>query len=402
MGVNMEVKDTESDGGAIEEANIPQVQKSPERKKKAAPLRVLMAAGGTGGHIFPALAVAEELVARAGEDGRGEAIRSIVFVGTNRGLESRLIPAAGYELRTVAAAGLKGIGGLKRIANFLVLPRSAYEAAKILRSFRPDVVVGVGGYLAGPVMLEAALTNIPTLLIEPNAVPGFTNRVLASVVRGAAVGFAETAGFYGPKARVTGHAVRKVFYDMEPKAHAAPFTVLIIGGSQGSRAINECFVKSLEIISREALKLNVVHQTGERDYNVVRDAYREQSVNAEVFAFIEDVPGAYARADLVVSRAGATTVAELAAAGKAAVLIPFPGATDQHQLENARVLERAGAACLIEQSVLTPESLAAQMRELFDSPSRLVQMEERARGLSRPGAAKQIADWVLELGKKKA
>ena len=402
MGVNMEVKDTESDGGAIDEANIPQVQKSPERKKKAAPLRVLMAAGGTGGHIFPALAVAEELVARAGEDGRGEAIRSIVFVGTNRGLESRLIPAAGYELRTVAAAGLKGIGGLKRIANVLVLPRSAYEAAKILRSFRPDVVVGVGGYLAGPVMLEAALTNIPTLLIEPNAVPGFTNRVLASVVRGAAVGFAETAGFYGSKARVTGHAVRKVFYDMEPKAHAAPFTVLIIGGSQGSRAIHECFVKSLEIISREALKLNVVHQTGERDYNAVRDAYREQSVNAEVFAFIEDVPGAYARADLVVSRAGATTVAELAAAGKAAVLSPFPGATDQHQLENARVLERAGAACLIEQSVLTPESLAAQMRELFDSPSRLVQMEERARGLSRPGAAKQIADWVLELGKKKA
>ncbi|MHB8655356.1 MAG: undecaprenyldiphospho-muramoylpentapeptide beta-N-acetylglucosaminyltransferase [Terriglobia bacterium] len=401
LGVNMEVKDAESDGGAINAANIPQVHESPERKKKSAPLRVLMAAGGTGGHIFPALAVAEELVARAGENGREEAIRSIVFVGTNRGLESRLIPAAGYELRTVAAAGLKGIGGWKKIANFLVLPRSAYEAAKVLRSFRPAVVVGVGGYLAGPVMLEAALANIPTLLIEPNAVPGFTNRMLASVVRGAAVGFAATADFYGQKARVTGHAVRKVFYDIPPKAHTAPFTVLIIGGSQGSRAINECVVKSMEILSSEDWKLNVVHQTGERDYNVVRDAYRERNVNAEVFAFIEDMPGAFARADLVVSRAGATTVAELAAAGKAAVLIPFPGATDQHQLENARVLERAGAACLIEQSALTPERLAAQMRELFGLPSRLVQMEERAQGLARPGAAKQIADWVVELALKK-
>ncbi len=401
VGVNIEVKEAEGNRRAIEAAKLPHVQESPKTKLHSEPLRVLMAAGGTGGHIFPALAVAEELVGRAGEGEREDVIRSIVFIGTNRGLESRLIPAAGYSLRTVAAAGLKGIGGWKRIANLLVLPRSAFEAAKVLRSFRPDVVVGVGGYLAGPVMLEAALKNIPTLLIEPNAVPGFTNRVLASVVRAAAVGFSTTAGFYGSKARVTGHAVRKAFYDIPPRAHAAPFTVLIIGGSQGSRAINECVVKSLETLSHEAWKLNVVHQTGERDYNAVKEAYRERSVNAEVFAFIEDMPQAFARADLVVSRAGATAVAELAAAGKAAVLIPFPGATDQHQLENARVLERAGAACLIEQSAMTPERLAAQMRELFGSPDRLVQMEERARGLARPGAAKQIADWVVELGKKK-
>lgn len=400
VGASIEVNEAGSDRRAMGVARLPNVNELSKTKDHSGPLRILMAAGGTGGHIFPALAVAEELVGRAGENEREEAIRFIVFIGTNRGLESRLIPAAGFQLRTVAAAGLKGIGGWKRITNLLVLPRSAYEAAKVLRSFRPDVVVGVGGYLAGPVMLEAALANIPTLLIEPNAVPGFTNRVLASVVRGAAVGFADTAGFYGSKARVTGHAVRKVFYDMEPKAHTAPFTVLIIGGSQGSRAINECVVKSLEILSCEDWKLNVVHQTGERDYNVVRDAYRERSLSAEVFAFIEDMPQAFARADLVVSRAGATTVAELAAAGRAAVLIPFPGATDQHQLENARVLERAGAACLIEQSALTPERLAAQLRELFGSPTRLVQMEERAKGLARPGAAKQIADWVMELGKK--
>jgi len=400
VGVNIAVK--EGNKSAIDAERHSDVHESLKAKDRSGPLRVLMAAGGTGGHIFPALAVAEELVARAGKDEHEDVIRSIVFIGTNRGLESRLIPAAGYELRTVAAAGLKGIGGWKRITNLLVLPRSAFQAAKVLRSFRPDVVVGVGGYLAGPVMLEAALANIPTLLIEPNAVPGFTNRVLASVVRAAAVGFGATAGFYGSRARVTGHAVRKAFYDIPPKTHATPFTVLIIGGSQGSRAMNECVVKSVEMLSNEAWKLNVVHQTGERDYNVVRDAYRERSVSAEVFAFIEDMPQAFVRADLVISRAGATSVAELAAAGRAAVLIPFPGATDQHQLENARVLERAGAACLIEQSALTPERLAAQVRELFGSPSRLVQMEERAKGLARPGAAKQIADWVVELGKKKA
>jgi len=399
VGVNIAVK--EGDKGAIDVARHSDVQESLKAKEPTTPFRVLMAAGGTGGHIFPALAVAEELVGRAGKDEREEVMRSIIFVGTTRGLESRLIPAAGYELRTVAAAGLKGIGGWKRITNLMVLPRSAFQAAKVLRGFRPDVVVGVGGYLAGPVMLEAALTNIPTLLIEPNAVPGFTNRVLASVVRAAAVGFAATAGFYGPKALVTGHAVRKAFYDVEPKTHAAPFTVLIIGGSQGSRAINECVVKSVEMLSNEAWKLNVVHQTGERDYNVVRDAYRERSINAEVFAFIEDMPQAFARADLVVSRAGATAVAELAAAGRAAVLIPFPGATDQHQLENARVLERAGAARLIEQSALTPERLAALMRELFGSPSLLAQMEQHARAIAKPDAAKKIADWIIELASKK-
>ena len=400
VGVKIEFKGPESNGGASGTAKFSHIQESPKTKLHQESLRILIAAGGTGGHIFPALAVAEELVQRASPDEREDVTRSIVFIGTNRGLESRLIPAAGFSLRTVAAAGLKGIRGWKRIANLLVLPRSAYEAAKVLGSFRPDVVVGVGGYLAGPVMLEAALKNIPTLLIEPNAVPGFTNRVLASVVRAAAVGFGTTADFYGSKARVTGHAVRKAFYDIPPKPHAAPFTVLIIGGSQGSRAINECVVKSMESVSHEGWKLNVIHQTGERDYPVVRDAYRDWSASAEVFPFIEDMPLAFARADLVISRAGATAVAELAAAGKAALLIPFPGAADQHQLENARVLERAGAACLIEQSNMTPQGLAAAMGELFRAPERLVQMEKRARGFARPGAAKQIADWIVELGTK--
>ena len=227
--------------------------------------RVLMVAGGTGGHIFPALAVAEEL---RGRGGAGIPSYEIEFLGTHRPLEAKLIPAAGFRLRTVDAAGLKGIGGIRRLRNLLVLPRTAIEVAGILREFRPRVVVGVGGYLAGPVMLEAALVGIPTVLIEPNARPGFTNRLLAPVVRAAALGFAESAPVYGKKAHVTGLPIRRAFFEIPPRRHPAlgpaqpgvavppaaqsgvavsPFTVLVVGGSQGSRAINQAVSKALTI-----------------------------------------------------------------------------------------------------------------------------------------------------------
>lgn len=356
--------------------------------------RVLMVAGGTGGHIFPALAVAEELIARR-QSGHGAAASSFIqFLGTTRGLESRLIPAAGFPLRTVCGAGLKGIGGWRKLLNLMVLPQSAIETAQVLRKFQPDVVVGAGGYLAGPAMLESALRDIPTLLLETNAVPGFTNRVLAPVVRLAAVGFEETARFYGSKAVVTGHPVRRSFNNIPPKAHVPPFTVLIQGGSQGSAAINECVLKSLPLLSTEAGRLRVIHQTGVRDYHRVRDAYLERGFNAEVHPFIQHMPEAFARADLVVSRAGATAVAELAAAGKAALLIPFPAATDHHQLENARVFERAGAARLIEQAKLTPGRLVEELWGLLGEPKQLVRMEQCVKGLARPGAAERIAELV--------
>jgi UDP-N-acetylglucosamine--N-acetylmuramyl-(pentapeptide) pyrophosphoryl-undecaprenol N-acetylglucosamine transferase len=367
--------------------------------------RILMVAGGTGGHIFPALAVANELRGRGGLGGGGYEIE---FLGTHRPLEAKLIPAAGFRLRTVDAAGLKGIGGIQRLRNLLVLPRTAIEVAGILRKFRPRVVVGVGGYLAGPVMLEAALVGIPTVLIEPNARPGFTNRLLAPVVRVAALGFAEGAPVYGKKAHVTGLPIRRAFFEIPPRPHAAPgpaqpgvavspFTVLVVGGSQGSRAINQSVSKALPLIAQEPLEMRIIHQTGEHDYNEVLKVYQEQSLVAEVHAFIDDMPGVLAQADLVISRAGANAVAELAAAGRAALLIPFPGATDQHQLENARTMEKAGAACVIVQSDLTPERLAKEIRELMMSPATLTQMETCARGLARPDAAARIADLVEAL-----
>jgi UDP-N-acetylglucosamine--N-acetylmuramyl-(pentapeptide) pyrophosphoryl-undecaprenol N-acetylglucosamine transferase len=406
-----------------------------------------MVSGGTGGHIFPALAVAEKLRARSE---LGAFPCTIEFVGTRRPLESKIIPAAGYPLRTVHAAGLKGIGGLRFFRNLLVLPRTTFAVRRILKEFKPQVVVGVGGYLAGPVMLMAALRGIPTLLIEPNVRPGFTNRVLAPVVRKAAVGFEATAQFYGKKANVTGLPVRSAFFSLPPHQRVTqapepvngaaqpgvavpPFTVLIVGGSQGSRAINQAVVASLPLLAqindlRSALKLandvaptlrsaaaslkpgakpgatstvregiRIIHQTGEADYNEVLKSYQGQSLRAEVHAFIEDMPGVISQADLVISRAGATAVTELAAAGRAALLIPFPGAADQHQLENARAMEKAGAARVIVQSELTPERLAAEIGSLMANPEALDKMATNARSFAKLDAAARIADLVQEL-----
>jgi len=384
-------------------------------------IRILMVSGGTGGHIFPALAVAEEL-RRLGE-ASGSAPQ-IEFLGTHRPLEAKLIPAAGFPLRTVDAAGLKGIRGIQRLRNLWVLPRTAIAVAKILRGFRPHVVVGVGGYLAGPVMLEAALAGIPTLLIEPNARPGFTNRMLAPFVRIAVLGFAETTSVYGKKARVTGLPVRRAFFEIAPRRSGPPVgvaqallpvtgrtqpgvavspTLLIVGGSQGSRAINQALVKAVPLLfggdATRAGAMRIIHQTGEPDYNEVLKTYQEHGLMAEVHAFIDDMPGTLAQADLVISRAGATALAELAAAGRAALLVPFPGAADQHQLENARAVEKAGAARVVEQSDLTPERLAKEIRELMASPAALEKMETFARTLARPDAAERIADLVEDLAR---
>jgi UDP-N-acetylglucosamine--N-acetylmuramyl-(pentapeptide) pyrophosphoryl-undecaprenol N-acetylglucosamine transferase len=363
-------------------------------------LRFLMVGGGTGGHIFPALAVAEELRARGARAEPSGTKYLIAFLGTKRPLEARLIPGAGFPLRTIKAAGLKGVSGLRGIRNLVVLPRTAVETAIVLRDFQPQVVVGVGGYLAGPAMLEAALWDIPTLLIEPNALPGFTNRALAPVVRLAAVAFEQAARFYGEKARITGLPVRTAFHAIPSKRHEAPFTILIVGGSQGSKAINEVVTQWASLLKRASGRFKVVHQTGERDYNAVREAFLEHGVTADVHAFIEDMPGAFAQADLVISRAGATAVAELAAAGKAALLVPFPAATDQHQLANARALERAGAARVVLQAELTPERLMGEIRDLLGEPGRLIQMEQAAKRLARPDAAAQIADLVEEMAAK--
>ncbi len=360
-------------------------------------VRVLMAAGGTGGHIFPALAVADELRRRPEVDGSGGLAYETVFLGTGRGLEAKLVPQAGYGLETIKGAGLKGIRGWKRCVNLAALPRSAWEAARVLYRYRPRVVVGIGGYISGPVMLEAALAGIPTLLFEPNAVPGFTNRVLAPVVRRAAVGFQVAASVYGSKAVWTGHPVRPEFYRIAPKAHTAPFTILIAGGSQGARALNECLIKSLPLFQAESPDVRFVHQTGKADYNVVRAAYDKLGIEAETSAFFDPIVDAFSRVDLIIGRAGASTVAELAAAGRASILVPYPSAADQHQLQNSRALADAGGARVIEQKDLTPQRLVREVLSLLRDPEKLSLMEQKARSLARPEAAKRIVDLIAEL-----
>jgi UDP-N-acetylglucosamine--N-acetylmuramyl-(pentapeptide) pyrophosphoryl-undecaprenol N-acetylglucosamine transferase len=355
--------------------------------EEARTLRVLVVAGGTGGHIFPALAVAEELLQRS------PAAR-FQFLGTARGLETRLIEGAGFPYRALAAAGLKGIHGWRLIRNATLLPRTFAEAGSALASFRPDVVMGMGGYVTGPVLLEAALAGIPTLLVEPNASPGLTNRALGPVVTLAAIGFGETERSFGSKARLTGIPVRRAFFEILPKNPRPPFTILIFGGSQGSAGLNHALVESVPRLTALSAPFCFIHQTGEREERLVRKAYRQANVPAEVHAFIDDMPAAFARADLVISRAGASTVAELAAAGKASLLIPFPAATDRHQLENARAFERAGAARVVEQAELTPEGLARELADLLGASERLVRMGEAARRLARPDAAARIADLI--------
>ena len=358
------------------------------------PLRVLVVAGGTGGHIFPALAVAEELLGRRNSYLSGTV--RFQFLGTTRGLETHLIESSGFPYRALTAAGLKGIRGWRRLKNASLLPATFRESLKVLRSFQPDVALGLGGYVAGPVLLEAALLRIPTVLVEPNAAPGFTNRALARFVTRAAIAFEPAARYFGSKACLTGLPVRKAFFQVAPQEHGLPFTILVFGGSQGSAALNRCLVESLPLLASRPLR--VIHQTGEREADPVRQAYKQAGVPADVVAFIDDMPAAFARAHLVVSRAGASTAGELAAAGKAAVLVPFPGATDQHQLGNARALERAGAARVLEQSLLTPQRLVRVIDELRASPERLAAMEQAARSLARPDAAARIADLIEELG----
>jgi UDP-N-acetylglucosamine--N-acetylmuramyl-(pentapeptide) pyrophosphoryl-undecaprenol N-acetylglucosamine transferase len=364
-----------------------------DRRAPRAALRVMVAAGGTGGHIFPALAVAEELSRRRNRDGM-----QFQFVGTARGLESRVIESAGFPYRAIQAAGLKGIRGWRRVRNAALLPRTFLESLGVLRAFRPDVVMGLGGYVAGPVLLEAALLRIPTVLVEPNASPGFTNRVLSVVVTRAAIGFEEARSTFGAKARLTGLPVRRAFFDIPPREHRPPFTILAFGGSQGSAALNRCLVASLPLAAGRPWR--IIHQTGEREAGAVAEAYRQAGFAGEARAFIDDMPAMFALADLVICRAGASTIGELTAAGRAALLIPFPGATDQHQLLNARALERAGAARVIEQAELTPERLVAEIDALLGSAERLTAVERAARSLARPGAAAEIADLIEEVTEK--
>lgn len=354
-------------------------------------MRVIIAAGGTGGHIYPGIAVAKEIMRR-------NANSVIRFVGTARGLENRLVPEAGFELSIIESAGLKNVGLAARIYGLWLLPKSFWAARRLIRRFHPRIVVGAGGYVSGPVLLTASFMNVPTLVMESNALPGWTNRVLAQFVDAAAVTFEAALPHFRGKGVVTGNPVRREFFEIPPRVRqeGQKFTLLVFGGSQGARAINESIIAALPHLEAHKSRLCIVHQTGESDYEMVRGGYDTAgwSENTDVRRYIDNMVAEFGVADLIVCRAGATTSAELIAAGRAAIMVPFPLAADDHQRKNAEALEAAGAARMILQAELTGERLAREIEALIAAPALLSEMEAASRRLARGDAAAATVDLI--------
>ncbi len=355
---------------------------------------MMIAGGGTGGHIYPAIAIARAWVER-------HTSRKVIFVGTERGLEKTIVPRAGFPLEFISVGGLKGKGGMDLVRNLARLPLGFIQAWKVVTRHRPDVVLGVGGYSSGPVLLAAALRGIPTLIHEQNAYPGLTNRLLAKVVKGVAVAFGEAL----PRLKrsdgiVTGNPVRKEFFDVlrragEGAGAAQKLRLLIFGGSQGSRVLNDAMTGSLLFLARLKDGLDIVHQTGATELQKVQEAYRTSAFpNARVVPYLDPIVDEIAAADLVVSRAGAMTIGELAAIGRGAILVPFAAATNNHQELNARVMEAGGGALVITEKDLTPERLGAAIADVVNDPGRPRRMGDAARKLAAPDATKKIVEHI--------
>ncbi len=358
-------------------------------------MRVLIAAGGTGGHIYPGIAVANEILRR-------EPDSEIGFVGTARGLENKLVPGAGFELSIIDSAGLKNVGLVARLRGLITLPKSLAAAGRLISSFHPDIVIGAGGYVSGPVLLTAALMRLPTLVMESNALPGFTNRRLARFVDRAAVSFEEALPYFRGKGVVTGNPVRREFFEI-PTRQREPnqFSILLFGGSQGARAINDAMIAALPLLEDLRTQLRITHQTGEADFDKVDAGYRAAGwADTNVTKYVENMVNEFATVDLVICRAGATTTAELIAAGKASLMIPFPLAADDHQRKNAEALQAAGGTRMILQNDLSGERLATEIKTLANQPELITAMEQSSRSLARGDAAVAVVDLIENLVKK--
>ena len=356
--------------------------------------RLLIAGGGTGGHLFPGVAIAEELRARMPD-------AEVLFVGTRRGIETRVLPDLGWKLELIEVSGLKTVGVLGALRGLFRLPRALWQARRIVKRFAPDAVIGVGGYASGPVVLAARLRGVPTAICEQNSIPGFTNKLLGRFVRAVFLSFDESRRFFKPKkVQMTGNPVRRALVQKLLDAGPAPsdgaIHVLVCGGSQGAVAVNQLASQALIALGDLRAKLAIVHQTGEKDREATAARYAAAGVTAECHAFIKDMASAYQRADLIIGRAGATTVAELAIAGKPAVFIPFPFAADNHQELNAREMADKGAALMFRQSELTADKLADALRPLLADPARRAQMGAAMKVLAKPGAAGAVIDWATK------
>jgi UDP-N-acetylglucosamine--N-acetylmuramyl-(pentapeptide) pyrophosphoryl-undecaprenol N-acetylglucosamine transferase len=359
------------------------------------PLRVVIAGGGTGGHLFPGIAVAEEIRARGARN-------RVLFISRGNEFERTALSRAGFPLETIFVEGLKGRGLWNQARVLLQLPWSVVQSARRLREFRPDLVVGLGSYSAGPVVLAAWLLRVPVALCEQNTWPGITNRVLARLADRIFTSFEQTGGFDPQRVLWTGNPLRRTIVSAAaegapaPPAVRRPFTVLVIGGSQGARSINMTVAAVLDQLS-DRNRFFFIHQTGAADEAWVAESYRRAGVDARVQAFFEDMDVQYRQADLVICRAGATTVAEITALGKPAVYIPFPFAADDHQRKNAERMVAAGAADMIAEEQLNPVRLGERIGFYAAHPEDLVRLAERAGRLGKPDAARRIVDECYRL-----
>jgi UDP-N-acetylglucosamine--N-acetylmuramyl-(pentapeptide) pyrophosphoryl-undecaprenol N-acetylglucosamine transferase len=351
-------------------------------------MRVILAGGGTGGHVIPALAIARELESSYSAE--------CCFIGTRRGIETRLVPAAGFPLELIEVGALNQVSLATRAKTMLGLPLAMLNSLRIVRKFRPDVMIGVGGYASGPAMLAAVLRRVPTVAFEPNVIPGFANRMVAPFVSAAAVHFEETKKYFR-NCRVTGVPVRAEFFELPRRDPATPPTLLVFGGSQGARAVNQAVTGAMATLRDRIAGVQLLHQTGERDYDTTVAAYEKLGVPVEVYKFMDNMPAMFACADLIVSRAGASTVAEIAAAGKPSIFVPFPKAADDHQRRNAEAMQRAGAAVMLEERDLTSANLAATVARLLSNPADLQAMSVAAKAMAHPRATRDIAELAVSL-----
>ena len=345
-----------------------------------------MAGGGTGGHVVPALAVARELRARG---------HSVVFIGVQRGMEAKLVPAENFPIEWIEIGGLKRVGFRQTLATLAELPWSSWHAERILSRIKPAAVFSTGGYVAGPVLLAALWKHLPVVIMEPNAVPGFTHRHLGRFAARALVSFEETRRWFpNGRAEATGLPIREEFFAVAPKPRGSVITVLITGGSQGSRTLNGAVEQSWPLWDKGTVRL--IHQTGALMFDELAPRFRASGVEGEITAFLTDMPRAFAEADIVVSRAGMGAVSEIAAAGKPSILVPFPAASDQHQLKNAQALQKAGAARLVPDHEMNGARLVEEVTRLTTEAGLLEEMSTAAKAFAKPGAAKRAADVLQE------
>lgn len=350
-------------------------------------LRIVLTGGGTGGHLFPALALAEELKIR----NKG---CEILFIGSTTGIEKEIISRYGYPLELLDIEGFKGKGGVGKLSAGLKAIKAVIIAARILKPFHPDGVIGTGGYSSGPVVLAARLLGIKTAILEQNTIPGLTNRILARVANKVFVTFEESKKFFpGGGAIMAGNPVRREIIEAGGRKKGGErFTILVFGGSQGAKAVNTAFLDAMEYLPDIRDSMKIIHQTGDADYISVKETYARKGIKADVFRFIDDMAEAYSLADLVICRAGATSIAEITALGLASILVPYPFAANDHQEINALCLAEKGAAIMMRQNEIIGDALASVIKNLYENSCKLEKIKESAKAFGKPNAAQDIVN----------